>query len=119
MRPDDPTLGGPPITPNGPPPDPFGNEGGNSANAWANAPGLQKFGGLPPGQGGTMPDGSQGDPNGFSRFQDNVNFLRHVNQHNMVPLWAHPDVANQMLAQHGPTGMVVPHPQINLDNLAE
>ena len=104
-----------------PPSEPFGQSGGANPPGWAKAPGLAQFGGLPPGQGGTMPD------NSFQNFQDNTNFLRQLHDVNYpepntgvhVPVWLAPNLANDVLARYGQSGHAIPHPMIDINDLTK
>ncbi len=71
------------------------------------------FGGTPPG----LVDNTNANPNGFQNFQNNIGFLKHINQGGHIPLWVHPSVAGPLLAQHGQSGAVVPHPMIDLNDI--
>jgi hypothetical protein len=57
--------------------------------------------------------------NKLPRFAENVKFMQHVARHGHVPMWVHPKLAHQLLMQHGETGHVIPHPNINLGDLTQ
>ncbi len=112
-----------------PPPEPFANAPAVPADANAMARSYAPpFGGTPPssmGQSSGPPDNA--NPNGLQNFQQNTDFLRMLHDPHYpekdtgvhVPMWLAPNLANQVLMQHGPSGLAIPHPQIDLSDLSK
>jgi hypothetical protein len=82
---------------------------------------------------GIPPAGNEPDPNappttqpdtGFGRFLDDTNFLHKIKNPDFphkgagvhVPLWVHPNLATKLMALHGRSGHVIPHPDIAMMN---
>ena len=67
----------------------------------------------------------EAEPNqGFLNFMDDTDFLHKIKNPDFphkgagthVPMWVHPRLAARLMAAHGHTGHVIPHPDISMMN---
>jgi hypothetical protein len=111
-RPPMPPMGGPPMPMGGPP------MGGPPPQGGPPAPAPDDVMGPAPDDQGPPP-GPMPDEAGQSRFDSNVEFRKKIEQGNYVPLWVEPRLAHQLLMDYGQSGAVLPHPNMDVNDMSK